>query len=639
MSGVIVGKYQGSYLVFDGQQFILLAAPTRSGKGVAIVVPNLLNFDDSVVVLDLKLENFRYTSLFRENHGQKVYLFAPFSEDCMSHRWNVFDSVSTDRNFRVGDVMAIGQILYPSDCDPKDKFWNDNARNLFVGIVLYLLETPELPCTLGEVLRQSSGKGLPIKDHLQNILIERSNGENPLSDECLDALSRFLSSPENTLGSILSTFNAPLLIFANPIVDAATSASDFDFNDLRKHRISIYFGVQPNRLSDAAILVNLFFSQLINLNLKELPENNPDLKHQCLLVMDEFTAIGKVGIIASANSFIAGYNIRLLTIIQSISQLESKYGKDDTRTLVTNHALQIIYPPREQKDANEVSESLGYLTEKSISSGISRPRTWGSNNGSTSENTSDQRRALMMPQELKELGKDKEIILLENCKPIMCQKARYFDDHVFLDRLKSVSPSLAALDHTPMRKLFRKAGFSAKARPSEKQLKHAAFVLREMSSAVPRLDIDLHKAKMENRTRVAEAGEQIDLAKLVADVSDLPTIDNPENPSEEQVAVLVDAFFSQLDWVDEDTGEVGEAPTGEVVEMGDSVAITETSTDDDGFAAGGLIEAGDADEPPDDYFNEIGTPDSNQVVQGTSASSGGEIDLADLDVEVAEQPV
>lgn len=634
-TGVIVGKYNGQYLMFNGQQFVLLAAPTRSGKGVAVVLPNLLNYGGSVVVLDIKLENFKLTSGFRAAHGQEVYLFSPFAEDGKTHRWNPLDGISKNPNFRVGDVLAIGQALYPND-NAKEAFWNDQARNLFLGLTLYLLETPSLPCTLGELLRQSSGKGQPIKDYLLGIMAERTNGDDALSDECLDALNRFCSTSENTMASILATFNAPLTIFANPIVDAATSTSDFEVTDVRKKLMSIYIGIQPNRLADASLLVNLFFSQLINLNTKQLPQDNPELKHQCLLILDEFTAIGKVGIIAKAVSYIAGYNIRLLPIIQSISQLESVYGKEDTRTFVTNHALQILYPPREQKDANEYSEMLGYFTEKAISTGVSRPKGAFFSNGSNptdSENTSDQRRALLLPQELKELGQDKEIIILENTKPILCEKARYFDDHSFIDRLKGISETLRSL---------------GKKLPTKDQLEDAAFVRNELASFLPTLDINLHKAKMESRMRFAEEGEQIDLAKLVADVDDLPTIDNPENPSEEQVAELVDAFFSQLDWVDVDTGETGDAPTGDVVELGEPVEAELAATNTDGFAAGGLIEAGDeiatefssasGDEPPDDYFNEIGAPDKPPAVQ-TSSASGGLIDLADLDAEIAEQPV
>lgn len=145
------------------------------------------------------------------------------------------------------------------------------------------------------------------------------------------------------------------------------------------------------------------------------------------LVLDEFTALGKVGIVAKANAYISGYNIRLLTIIQSVSQLEAIYGPAETRTLVTNHALQILYPPREQKDAREYSEMLGFFTLKSISTGVNRPRAFGQL-GSSSENASDQRRALMLPQELKEMDDAEQIIITENTRPILCEKAKYFMD-------------------------------------------------------------------------------------------------------------------------------------------------------------------------------------------------------------------
>ncbi|MFH0134842.1 type IV secretory system conjugative DNA transfer family protein [Variovorax sp. VaC1] len=627
-AGIIVGKYQGQYLMFGGQQFVLLAAPTRSGKGVAIVLPNLLNYNGSVVVLDVKLENFKFTSGFRAKHGHEVFLFSPFAEDCKSHRWNPLDGINRNRNFRVGDILAIGQALYPGD-NAKDSFWNDQARSLFLGLVLYLMDTPELPCTLGEVLRQSSGKGRPIKDHLGDIVAARSTGDDALTEECLNALNRFCNTSENTMASILATLNAPLTIFENPIVDAATSYSDIDLTMVRKKKMSIYIGIQPKRLADASLLINLFFSQLVNLNTGELPGDNPELKHQCLLILDEFTAIGKVGILAKAVSYIAGYNLRLLPIVQSIAQLESVYGREDTRTFVTNHALQIVYPPREQKDANEYSEMLGYQTEKATSTGVSRPRAWGGNGASTSENVSDQRRALLLPQELKELGQSKEIVMVENCKPILCEKARYFNDDNFLDRLKSVSPSLAAL---------------GKKRPTQQQLETAALVKGELAVAIPLLDIDLHKAKMEQRVRVAAPGERIDLAKLAIDVDALPTFSDPENPSADEVENLVDAFFGELDFADAEGVEVdpSEGADGEQVEPVDVSHLTVIEDDEGASTSGGggneLAPASSApgdDEPPDDYFDGPG-----DVIAARSAPAAarrkasvkrGAIDLSVLD--------
>ncbi|HEY9097028.1 MAG TPA: type IV secretory system conjugative DNA transfer family protein, partial [Hydrogenophaga sp.] len=179
------------------------------------------------------------------------------------------------------------------------------------------------------------------------------------------------------------------------------------------------------------LILNLFFSQLINQNTRELPQANPDLKHQCLLLLDEFTSIGRVDIIASAVSFMAGYNMRLMPIIQSLSQLEATYGKETARTLMTNHALRVIFAPREQQDANEYSEMLGYTSMRKDSVSRSRARE-----SSYTRSESDERRALMLPQELKAMGDDKQILLVEGmAHPVMSNKIRYFKEAAFKDRL------------------------------------------------------------------------------------------------------------------------------------------------------------------------------------------------------------
>jgi type IV secretion system protein VirD4 len=209
-----------------------------------------------------------------------------------------------------------------------------------------------------------------------------------------------LLQADETFASIMGTLKEPLNAWINPVLDAATSADDFLLTDVRKRRMTIYIGIQPNKLAESRLIVNLFFSQLINLNTRELPQNNRELKHQCLLLMDEFTSIGKVDIIASAVSYMAGYNIRLLPIIQSMAQLDATYGKEVSRTIITNHALQIIYVPREQQDADDYSEMLGYTTVRKQN--VTRGRE-------VSRSESEERRALMLPQELKAMGPDKEV--------------------------------------------------------------------------------------------------------------------------------------------------------------------------------------------------------------------------------------
>ena len=531
--GVIVGKVGRQYLVYGGQEFVLLAAPTRSGKGVSIVLPNLLHYDESVVVLDIKMENFAYTSKFRQAHGHHVYLFNPFGEDGQSHRWNPLDAVDRHPNRRVGEIQAIGQVLYPTE-QIKEAFWNESARNLFLGLTLYVMETPSLPCSLGEVLRQASGKGQPIKDYLQDLITNRAKSENPLGEDCTGALHRFCATSENTMAGILATLTAPLTIFSNPILDAATSATDFDLKQVRAQRMSIYVGIPANRLSDAALLVNLFFSQLIHYNTVDLPATNPRLKHQCLVILDEFPAIGRVNILAKAVGFIAGYNLRLLPIIQSLSQLESVYGEKDARTFVTNHACQILFAPREQRDAQYYSQMLGNYTAEAISTSTSRPLAWDHGKQASSSSTrSEQARPLLLPQEVKELGDQRAIITLMHTKPILCNKARFYADPVFINRLKRISPLLASV---------------GKRMPTQAELEEAAFVRRELSVQIPRLDLELHRAKVERRVRPVQPNEPIDVSKLAMDLTALPPVVRRDPPTVEEVNHLVDAFVAQLQW-------------------------------------------------------------------------------------------
>ncbi|OGB20147.1 MAG: conjugal transfer protein TraG [Burkholderiales bacterium RIFCSPLOWO2_12_67_14] len=443
---ILIGRFKGSYLALPGQLSVMLSAPTRSGKGVGVVIPNLLNWPDSVVVLDIKGENHAITAGYRAAHGQAVYAFSPFDEQARSHRWNPLTAVRTSPLHRVGDLLGIGQVFFPNDGSgtSSEAFFNDQARNLFLGLGLLLLETPELPRTVGEMLRQSSGQGRSLKDHLNGLIKQRKEADKSFSDECVDALQRLLSNSENTLSSVVATFHAPLTIFADAVVDAATSADDFDLGQLRRQRMSVYVRIPPNRLANARPLLALFFSQLVSLNTQHLPEQDKTLKHQCLLVNDEFAAMGRVGIISQSAAFLAGYNLRLLTVVQAMSQLDAVYGDKEARTFATNHGLQILFAPREQRDADEYSAMLGHFTERATSRGRSRSFS-GHGHSTVSRNESEQRRALLLPQEFKELGRERLVVIFENCKPILGEKIRYFQDKAFTARLMP-APEVKPMD-------------------------------------------------------------------------------------------------------------------------------------------------------------------------------------------------
>ncbi|MFI3256050.1 MAG: type IV secretory system conjugative DNA transfer family protein [Psittacicella sp.] len=465
-------KFKDQFIKFANQQFIGVAAPTRSGKGVGIVIPNLLNFRDSVVVLDIKLENFEKTAGYRAQQGQKVVLFAPdgFLQDgkITSHRWNPLTYIRRDEIYRVGDIKVIADILYPTNTGGDGDKWNAFAGDLFLGITLFMLDVEstnkDFKVNFSTVLSIAAAKE-GLKEWAKNVVTQSSaDYRNPLyekgsslqefitftniSQEARDALSSFASSPDATAGSIVTNFFSPLSVFQDKITSKATSADDFDLRDVRKQKMSIYVGIQPRNLGKFSQLVNLFFSQLISENTAQLPEQNPELRYQCLLVLDEFTSMGKVNIIEKSVAYTAGFNIRYLFIYQAKSQLanDNAYGKDGCETLLSNTAMRVVYPPKKvDEDAEEISKTLGNKTFKIKTKGLSRGQ-------GTSKSINEQvnSRALMLPQEVVELGmenyvtregketqfKINSLIMSEGIKPFIAHKIVYFDEPIFMQRVK-----------------------------------------------------------------------------------------------------------------------------------------------------------------------------------------------------------
>ncbi|CAA9890763.1 conserved hypothetical protein [Candidatus Methylobacter favarea] len=472
--GIIVGQLGKRYLMFGGPQHAIISAPTRSGKGVGIVIPNLLNWPDSVVVLDIKQENWNITSGYRHKYGQECYLFNPAATDFRTHRYNPLAYINSDPNFRIDDVQKIANMLFPDQAGT-DVIWTATPRSLFLGVVLFLAETPGKPVTLGQVLRETLVEG-DGAEYFTKIITERIEAGKPLSGACVRALNSYISiSSENTRAGVMTSFRSRLELWMNPIVDAATSENDFDLRDVRKRRMSIYLGVTPDNLERMAPLLNLFFQQLIDLNTRELPNQNKTIKRTCMLLMDEFTAIGKIPVLSKGISYIAGYGLRMMPIIQSPGQLIEVYQTAAAQTFQTNHALQIIYPPspKEIKTANEVSEWLGYQTVKGVS--VSKGKHLFGKKSPT-ESTSDQRRALMLPQEITSLEQTKELVIMENVRPILARKVVYYKDPAFVDRLKSVSSKLKALGAEL---------------PTEDQM-NSAIKDGELAAPVPLIDLDRH---------------------------------------------------------------------------------------------------------------------------------------------------
>jgi type IV secretion system protein VirD4 len=223
---------------------------------------------------------------------------------------------------------------------------------------------------------------------------------------------------------------APLQQFLSPVLAAATNATDIDVISLRKVPTSLYVVIPTNKLDESSKLLNIFFSTVIGNNLDKQLGEEPELKHQMLMLMDEFTAMGRVDVWAKRISISASYRVRDLCIIQSRAQLRSTYGDHDAQNFITNHGAQIVFAPREQSDANEYSEMLGYRTRRKKQ----RSTSHGGGNRQVSTSFVEEKCALMLPQEIKELPADEELIFYEGCKPIRARKNWFFKDKVLAKR-------------------------------------------------------------------------------------------------------------------------------------------------------------------------------------------------------------
>lgn len=441
--GIILARVGRKLVRLPGQQGVAVIARSRSGKGAGIVIPNLFEWPDSLICVDPKHENYTITAGHRARSGHAVYLFDPFSESRNTARWNPLGYIPDDPALRVNGLQRIADMLY-QEAPGVDPFWTASARTLFLGIGLYVFETPSLPKTIGEILRQgmaSDDEGFGA--HWKRLIEGRGKGKWPLSPECVRALCDVIDLAPVTASSIRKTFTSRLDLWLNPILDSATSANDFDLRELRSKRMSIYVGVLPEDLHRLRPVLSLFFQQAIALQTRQLPEHNPALQFQVMFLLDEFTSLGRIPIIAEAIGLMGGYNIRVVLVIQARSQLREVYGPNAAETILRNLAARVVFGADEYSDAREISEELGTITVKARS--VSRPGfdLFSRSRRPPNVSVSEQRRALMLPQEVQAMKSDQAIVFYEGIRPIRCTKIRYFREKRF-QRLISAPPKWAA---------------------------------------------------------------------------------------------------------------------------------------------------------------------------------------------------
>lgn len=473
--GIIIGKYKGKLLRYTQPDFVSMGAGTRAGKGAGIVIPNLLDWIYSMIVLDPKQECYNITSRHRQKKlGHEVYLLDPFSSK--THGFNPLFYIDLNHEKGAGYLLNLAETLYPAaGMTGAEAHFNSAAGRVFIGYVelLYFMMKYDRDWLKRNNIKPLFSIGTVLDVYYQvnqedlllnrDELISRATSDNDryLITDALNKIKKLFESEGEAKSSMEETFQKKLNLFTLPLFRAATDHNSFDLRELRKKKMTIYIGVNADDAKIANEFLNIFFNFAIDVNMRENPDFVPENKHDVLFLLDEFPSIGAMHYIKKASGFIAGFKLKLLTIYQNLSQLIEIYGQWGAKTLMSMHPCRVIYAVSEQDDANEVSAKLGYTTLKN--KGKSRNRSKGGT--SQGESESDVQRALVLPQELGTLKFDEQFILLKGENPIKCHKAFYFNDDFFMDKLIALSPYLQGVKEN-----LKKGQF-----PSKVDLAHALF--------------------------------------------------------------------------------------------------------------------------------------------------------------------
>ena len=420
--GMLLGKDSVGYFVADGFQHSLLFAPTGSGKGVGFVIPNLLFWDHSVVVHDIKLENHQLTSGWRAKKGQEIYVWEPSNPDGVTHCYNPIDWVSSKPGQMVDDVQKISNLIMPE----KD-FWNNEARSLFLGVVLYLIADDTKTKSFGEVVRT-----MRSDDVVYNLAVVLDTLGDAIHPVAYMNIAAFLQKADKERSGVVSTMNSSLELWANPLIDAATASSDFNIMEFKKKRTTVFVGLTPDNIQRLQKLMQVFYQQASEFLSRKMPDEKEE-PYGVMFLLDEFPTLGKMEAFKAGIAYFRGYRVRLFLIIQDTQQLKGTYEEAGMNSFLSNSTFRITFAANNYETANLISQLCGNKTVEQTS--YNKPLFFDLNVSTRTQNVSKVQRALLLPQEVITLPRDDQIVLIESFPPIRSKKIKYYEDKFFTSRL------------------------------------------------------------------------------------------------------------------------------------------------------------------------------------------------------------
>ena len=445
--GVFIGRTKNNYLRHSGPEHVMTFAPTRSGKGVGLVVPTLLSWSHSTVVHDIKGENWQLTSGHRSGFSYCI-LFDPTNP--ASAKYNPLLEVRKGRN-EVRDVQNIADILVdPEGALERRSHWEKTAHALLVGAILHVLYSQEEK-TLARVASFLSDPERTFKATLiammsTNHLGCRDAAIPKVHPVVAQASRELLNKSENERSGVLSTAMSFLGLYRDPTVAEVTSSCDWRLEDLvsADKPVSLYLVVPPSDISRTKPLVRLILNQ-IGRRLTEKLDGDIDgnARRQVLLMLDEFPALGRLEFFESALAFMAGYGLRAFLITQSLNQIEKAYGPNNS--ILDNCHVRVAFATNDERTAKRISDALGTTTEMRAMKNYAGHRLapWLSHVMVSRQETA---RQLLTPGEVMQLPSEEELILVSGVPPIRANKIRYYSDKNFKSRV-SPAPVLNGPNH------------------------------------------------------------------------------------------------------------------------------------------------------------------------------------------------
>ena len=355
--GVMLGRLDGEYLRHDGPEHVLCFAPTRSGKGVGLVVPSLLTWPGSCIVHDIKGENWGLTAGLRARFG-RVLLFDP--TNTASSAYNPLLEVRRGE-WEVRDVQNVADVLVdPEGSLERRNHWEKTSHSLLVGTILHVLYA-ETDKTLGGVASFLSDPRRPIETTLVAMMTTPHLGKKGPHPVVASAARELLNKSDNERSGVLSTAMSFLGLYRDPVVAQVTRRCDWRIADIagEEKPTTLYLVVPPSDISRTKPLIRLILNQIGRRLTEDL--NATNRRHRVLLMLDEFPALGRLDFFESALAFMAGYGLKSFLIAQSLNQIEKAYGANNS--ILDNCHVRVSFATNDERTAKRVSDALGTATE------------------------------------------------------------------------------------------------------------------------------------------------------------------------------------------------------------------------------------------------------------------------------------